>query len=146
MENTVKQDRVLTEQEFAEAELKTKLKDNEEIIHMTLQMRKIQDDVLNRYFSNPDVIKMNFLEHIKAHTNEIHSKAEFKEWLDSERERMKAKGEKFTRIERIEYRMLNKVYKDIIENQGEEFGFGKDLVYQYDDKEIKVDPIEFGEE
>jgi len=146
MENTTEKTKVLTEEEFLEAQRETALKENEEIIHMTLQMRKIQDDVLNRYFSNPDVIKMNYLEHIRAHTNEIHSKADLKEWIENEKARMKEKGEKFTRIERIEYRMLNKVYKDIIEDQGEEFDFGRDLVYQYDDMEIKVDPIEFNEE
>lgn len=140
------EDRVMTKEEYEAAETVAKFQGNEELTHMALQMRKIQDDVLNRYFTNSDVIKMNFLEHIKAHSKDINSKNEFKEWLESEKERMKAKGEKFTRIERIEYRMLNKVYRDIINDEGEEFDFGKDLVYQYDETEIKVEPIEFGEQ
>ena len=143
--NNNNEDRVMTKEEYEAAETIQKFEENEELTHMALQMRKIQDDVLNRYFSNPDVIKMNYLEHIRAHSKEINSKEEFKEWLINERNRMKSKNEKFTRIERIEYRMLNKVYKDVIDNEGEEFSFGRDLVYQYDDKEIIVEPIEFGE-
>ena len=145
MDNNENQDRVLTKEEYEAAEVVAKFNDNEELKHMALQMRKIQDDVLNRYFTNPDVIKFNFLEHIKAHSVNITSKEEFKTWLEEERNRMKAKGDKFTKIERIEFRMLNKIYKDIIDNEGQEFDFGRDLVYQYDDQEITVEPITFGE-
>jgi hypothetical protein len=140
-----KLDKIITEEEMKTAENEAKFNENEELLHMSLQMRKIQDDVLNRYFTNSDVIKMNYLEHIKAHTKQITSKEEFKDWLESEMKRMKSKGSKFTHIERIEYRMIRKVYEDVIEDKGEEFSFGKDLVYQYDDNEIKVEPIEFGE-
>ena len=140
-----KLDKIITEEEMKTVENEEKFNENEELLHMSLQMRKIQDDVLNRYFTNSDVIKMNYLEHIKAHTKQITSKEEFKDWLESEMKRMKSKGSKFTHIERIEYRMIRKVYEDVIENKGEEFSFGKDLVYQYDDNEIKVEPIEFGE-
>jgi len=140
-----KLDKIITEEEMKTVENEEKFNENEELLHMSLQMRKIQDDVLNRYFTNSDVIKMNYLEHIKAHTKQITSKEEFKDWLESEMKRMKSKGSKFTHIERIEYRMIRKVYEDVIEDKGEEFSFGKDLVYQYDDNEIKVEPIEFGE-
>ena len=124
---------------------KEKFEKNEELQIMSMKMRKIQDDVLNRYFTNSDVIKMNYLEHVRFHSSEISSAEEFKEWLEKEKEKMKSLDRKFTRIERIEYRMLNKIYRDVILGEGEEFSFGKDLVYQYDDKEITVPPIEFGE-
>lgn len=123
---------------------KEKFENNEELQIMSMRMRKMQDDVLNRYFMNSDVIKMNYLEHVRAHSSKITSKKEFEEWLNEEKKRMKSVDRKFTHIERIEYRMLNKIYRDVIKGEGEEFSFGKDLVYQYDDKEIKVPPIEFG--
>lgn len=146
MDNNENKDRVLTKEEFEAAETIENYENNEELLHMSLQMRKIQDDVLNRYFNNSDVIKMNYLEHIRNHTRGLSSKEEFKYWLEAEMRRMKSKKGKFTHIERIEYRMINKVYKDVINDEGLEFDFGKDLVYQYDDKEIKVEPIIFGEE
>lgn len=146
MDNNENKDRVLTKAEFEAAETFDRYDSNEELLHMSLQMRKIQDDVLNRYFNNSDVIKMNYLEHIRNHTRGLSSKEEFKYWLEAEMKRMKSKDGKFTHIERIEYRMINKVYRDVINDEGEEFSFDKDLVYQYDDKEIKVEPIIFGEE
>lgn len=146
MENNDNKDRILTKQEFEAAETIENCANNEELLHMSLQMRKIQDDVLNRYFYNSDVIKMNYLEHIRNHTRGIKSKEEFKRWLKDEMRRMKSKEGKFTHIERIEYRMIVKVYRDVIDDEGEEFSFDKDLIYQYDDKEIKVEPIIFGEE
>jgi hypothetical protein len=123
---------------------KEKFENNEELQIMSMRMRKMQDDVLNRYFSNSDVIKLNYLEHIRAHSSEINSKEEFKEFLLNEKKKMKDVDRKFTHIERIEYRMLNKVYRDVIDGEGEEFSFDRDLLYQYDDKEITIPPIEFG--
>ena len=126
------------------------IKSNEELredyLQMSLRMKYIQDTVLDEYFSTPAIVRFNYLEHLRQHTKKFSTLEQFKEFLEQEREMMKNVGRAFTKIERIEYRFLNKIYKDVILKQGQEFELGKKLEYKYDEQNIVVDPITFKEE
>lgn len=117
----------------------------EEFVKMSLRMKKIQDDVLNDYFSTPAVIRFNYLEHIRTITKErkVSTLDEFTQVMEKEIQIMKeaAKVRAFTKIEKLEFRLAKKIVQDVILGQGEEFSFGKDLIYHYDDQEIKAEEI-----
>ena len=118
---------------------------NEDWIQMSMRMKKIQDDVLTEYFMTPAIIRYNVLESMKEFTAEISTLEQFKIFLEDQLEEMKKSYHKFTRIERIEYRFIKKIYRDVVEKQGDEFNLDEKLVYRYDQNEIEVEQIQFGE-
>jgi len=118
----------------------------EEWVQMQLRMRKVQDDVLTEYFQTPAVARHNYLMGLKGKVSSITELEDFKKLLENELEKMKNKKDKFTKIERIEYRFCKKIYNDVVLGKGLEFDFNKDMIYNYDDQEITVEPITFGEQ
>jgi hypothetical protein len=118
----------------------------EEYVQMQLRMRKIQDDVLTEYFQTPAVARHNYLMSLQGRVSTITELEDFKKLLENEIAKMKEKKEKFTKIERIEYRLCRKIYNDVVLAKGLEFDFNKDMIYNYDDQEITVEPITFGEQ
>lgn len=132
--------------EGAEFLTKEEIEANKDLIEMIDRMRKVQNDVLNEYFALSAVIKLNYLEHVRMHTQEMNSTEDLKNWLEKEFERMKSVGRKFTHIERIEYRMARKIYEDVVEKKGELFKLeGSDLIFNIDGQQVKV-PALFAEE
>jgi hypothetical protein len=119
----------------------------EEFISMQLKMRKIQDDVLNKYFTNPATIQWNVLESIRGVASSCSTLEQFKSVLDKNIENITntMMERKLTYIEEVEYRFIKKIYRDVIVGKGKEFSADKDLIFQYDQHEIKVEPISFHE-
>jgi|AntAceMinimDraft_18_1070375.scaffolds.fasta_scaffold01805_6 predicted nuclease with TOPRIM domain len=115
----------------------------EDYLQMCMRMKKVQDDVLTEYFMTPSIIRYNVLENMKHFTKEISTLPQFKIFLEDELAKMKKTYNKFTRIERIEYRFIKKIYRDVVEKQGEEFNTTEKLIYNYDQNEIEVEPMVF---
>lgn len=127
---------------------KTKEEMTEEFVSMSLRMRKIQDDVLNRYLRNKATIQWNLLETIKKLAKNCSSLDDFKKVLDKAIEDLTnlKLDRPFTYIEDIEYKFIKKIYRDVILKQGKEFDMmEKDLVFHWDNQEIVVEPITFDE-
>jgi len=119
------------------------LEQREEYLQMCMRMKKVQDDVLTEYFMTPAIIRYNVLENMKVFTKEISNLAEFKEFLQDQLAEMKETYSKFTRIERIEYRFIKKIYRDVVEKEGLEFNLDEKMIYNYDDNEIEAEPFVF---
>ena len=126
---------------FRELEL-----NHQDLLDIKLRLMKLQNNIYERYFSNSDVIKLNYLEYMRKETRKLSSKEELKEWLEAEIKRMKSVGREFTHIERIEYRLVRKIYKDVINGDGERATWVdgiKALEIDYDGEKIQFDPITF---
>jgi len=119
---------------------------HQDLLDVTLRLMKIQNDIYERYFSNSDVIRLIYSEYMKKETEKISSKEELKEWLESELKRMKSLDRDFTHIERIEYRLVRKIYRDVILGEGERATWVdgiKALEIDYDGEKKQLEPIMF---
>ena len=120
------------------------LEKSKPFLEIQSRLQKFQEDVVNDYFSTPEVIRLNYLEHIRLKCQEISSKEEFEELLKKEKEMMKSKKEPFTHIERIEYRTLNKLYREVIDCQGGLSTNNEEQIsINIDGQQVKLDKIKF---
>lgn len=137
------------EQNYETKELtKEEFEQNIEFLELQERLRLFQEQVVEDYFATPQVIRLNYLEHIRLKCQEITSYEEFVQLLEEERATMKAKEEPFTHIERIEYRTLNKIYRAVIEKELEVTKFvdlKSKIKVNIDDQKVELEPITFKE-
>lgn len=108
---------------------------SEDMLTMSLKMHKVYADVLHNYLASKPTIQFNYLENLKSRTKDVKSIEEFRTIVESDLAQMKAKNNKST-IEQAEYAICKKVYRDVVQNKGEEFEFGKDVTMKYDNEDI----------
>lgn len=117
-------------------------------IELQERLRLYQEQVVADYFATPQVIRLNYMEHIRLKCKEINSAEGFKQLLEDERAMMKNKVEPFTHIERIEYRTLNKLYKAVIEKEldiTKKVDLSDNIKFEIDNQEVQVEGIKFKE-
>ncbi|MFA5196362.1 MAG: hypothetical protein WC401_11245 [Bacteroidales bacterium] len=109
---------------------------NEEMEALSLRVHEVYANVLQKYLSSVCVIQFNYLENLKERVKNCKSQQEFKVIVENDIEIMEAKNDK-TRIEMIEYGMAKKIYRDVVQGKGKEFEYGHNLLFKYDDQDIR---------
>jgi len=113
-------------------------------LQMLLKMKEIYNNILQEYFRTPACIRLIYIENrFKPMTKGVTSIEELKDLMSKELEMMKAKPN-LTPIEKIEYRLAKKIYRDVVDGFGKEYDIRKPLTYAYDDQVKEFEDIQMG--
>ena len=129
--------------ELSEEEKKENAEKVESFMQMLMKTKEVYNQVLQDYFNTAAVVRLIYIEHFKAITKNVHNIEELKVIMDKELALMQEKTD-LTRIERIEYRLAKKIYRDVIEGKGAEFDIEKPLSYNYDGQIKEFEDIKMG--
>lgn len=120
--------------------------EKESFMQMLMKTKQIYNTVLQEYFAQPAVVRLIYMENrFRPLTKEIKSIEELKEFMAKEIEMMKSK-QNMTNIEKIEFRLAKKIYRDVVDGKGNEFDIMKPLSYNYDGQIKEFDDIKMGNE
>ena len=109
---------------------------NEQMAEVGGRVHKVYRDVLEEYLASPAVIQFNFLELLKRESKNFSTPQEFGDKVREYLKMMKDKKEK-TRTELIEFKILKRIYNDVVLAKGDVFEYGKEVHARYDNEDIK---------
>jgi hypothetical protein len=109
---------------------------NEPMAEVGGRVHKVYRDVLEEYLASPAVIQFNFLEYLKRESKDFATPKEFGDKVRELMKIMKAKKEK-SRTELIEFKILKRIYNDVVLAKGDIFDYGKEVHARYDNEDIK---------
>lgn len=115
----------------------------ESFMQMLMKTKEVYNRILQEYFKTPAVIRMIYMDHFKVMTKEVKNVEELKAIMEKELALMRAKAD-LTPIEKIEFRLAKKIYKDVVEGKGLEFDLSKPLSYSYDGQVTDFEDITMG--
>lgn len=119
--------------------------ERESFMQMLMKTKQIYDTVLQDYFNQPAVVRLIYMENrFRPLTKGIKSIEELKVFMEQELEMMKSKTN-MSNIEKIEYRLAKKIYRDVVEGKGNEYDIRKPLSYNYDGQKIEFADIKMAE-